>query len=88
MNNAVATVADVFSMGYTPDTQQTSEITFLTGLSNGTIQGGSFILPNVAFVLNSMSMKNVHMLEINYRDGIVYTNTNRGQGGFLNMIAN
>ena len=88
LNNAVATVADVFSMGYTPDTQQTSEITFLTGLSNGTIQGGSFILPNVAFVLNSMSMKNVHMLEINYRDGIVYTNTNRGQGGFLNMIAN
>jgi hypothetical protein len=57
-------------------------------LSNGSLEKGSFILPNVAFTLNSMSMLNVHMLEVNYRDGIVYTNTNRGQGGFLNMIAN
>ena len=81
-------MADVFALGYTPNTTTSSTLSFLSALSNGTLQGGSFVLPNVAFVLNSMSMKNVHMLEINYRDGIVYTNTNRGQGGFLNMIAN
>ncbi|MBR4485813.1 hypothetical protein IKS57_00310 [bacterium] len=63
---------------------------FLSALSNGSnnSENNSFVKPNIAFILTSMSMKNVHMLEVNYRDGIVYTNTNRGQGGFLNMIAN
>ena len=88
VNDAITAAADIFSAGYTPNTQQTSEIGLLSSLSNGALAQGDFVQPNVAFVLNSMSMKNVHMLEVNYRDGIVYTNTNRGHGGFLNMIAN
>ena len=86
--NIINTAADIFNLGYTPNTQGNSEIGYLTALSNGSLAKGSFILPNVAFTLNSMSMINVHMLEVNYRDGIVYTNTNRGHGGFLNAIAN
>ena len=90
INDAVVAIADVFSAGYNPNTTSTSEIGFLSSLSNGSnnSENNSFVKPNIAFILTSMSMKNVHMLEVNYRDGIVYTNTNRGQGGFLNMIAN
>lgn len=85
VNNLLSGIADIFTLGYTPNTTNTSEIGFLASLAN--IQG-SYIAPNVAWTLNSMSYRYTHMLEINYKDGIVYTNANRGHGGFLNSIAN
>lgn len=83
--NVIWDLADLFSAGYEPSTKATSEIGWLSNLANFS---GTFISPTTAFILNSMSVLNTHMLEVNYRDGVVYTNTNRGHGGFLNMIAN
>ena len=83
--NAIDNLADLFNAGYEPNTTATSEIGWLSTLAN---IPSTFLSPTTAFILNSMSVLNVHLLEVNYRDGIVYTNTNRGHGGFLNMIAN
>ena len=85
VNNALNNLTDIFDLGYEPNTTATSELGFISALAN---YPSAFISPTTAFILNSLSMKQTHMLEVNYRDGIVYTNTNRGHGGFLNMIAN
>ena len=84
-NNIVSGIADIFKLGYSPNAYNTSEIGFLCALSN---MSGSYLNPVNAWILNTMSLRRTHMLEVNYRDGIVYTNTNRGHGGFLNMVAN
>lgn len=90
IKNGVSQIADLFNAGYQPSTQTTSELGYLNALANGNMNAQNLysISPVVAYILMSMSMRKTHTLEINYRDGIVYTNTNRGHGGFLNMIAN
>ena len=85
INGVISDIADIFKLGYSPNSSNTSEIGFLCGLSN---MSGAYLNPVNGWILNSMSLTRTHMLEVNYRDGIVYTNTNRGHGGFLNMIAN
>lgn len=73
--------------GYSPTTAYSNEVSALTNVNTG-INANNMISPQKFFVLNSMSMLNVHQLEINYRDGIVYTNTNQGHGGIWPMIKN
>ena len=38
------------------------------------------------FILNSLSLLNVHKLEINYRDGIDYTNVTQGTNSFFDQL--
>lgn len=72
---------------YSPTTAYSNEISALTNINAG-VNSNNMISPQKFFVLNSMSMLNTHQLEINYRDGIVYTNTNQGHGGIWPMIKN
>ena len=72
---------------YSPSTAYSNEVSALTNI-NTNINSTNTISVTKFFILNSMSMLNTHQLEINYRDGIVYTNTNQGQGGIWPMIKN
>lgn len=74
-----------YNNNYQPSNLTDSEILSLTNYPNG---GFSDISVEKFFTLNSFSMINTHQLEINYRDGIVYTNTDQGHNGLINDIAN
>lgn len=84
--NTMAMLNDWFDLyyanGFQPPSDTASEILAFTNYSGQ----GSFILPQDFYVLNSFSMINVHQLEINYRDGIVYTNKTQGQDTWWNKI--
>ena len=70
-----------YSQGFMPPDTTSGEIWALQ--NEDASQYGS-ISPTRFFVLNSFSMINTHQLEINYRDGIVYKNTDQGHNGLIN----
>ena len=70
-----------YANGFQPNSNSASETYSIQNMSAGPT--GS-MLPQTFFALNSWSMINVHQLEINYRDGIVYTNQDQGHNGIIN----
>ena len=72
-----------YASGFQPNSNAASETFSIQNMSAGPT--GS-MLPQTFFALNSWSMINVHQLEINYRDGIVYTNQNQGHNGIINDL--
>ena len=72
-----------YNNNYQPSNATDSEILSLTNYPQA---GFTSISVEKFFALNSWSMINTHQLEINYRDGIVYTNTDQGHNGILNDI--
>ena len=69
---------------FQPPNTTDSEILSLDNFPTG--MGHQSITPEKFFALNSWSMINTHQLEINYRDGINYTNRNQGHHGVANEI--
>ena len=82
---AQKTIDLYYNSQFQPSNLTDSEI---YSLDNYPASGFKSITPEKFFALNSWSMINVHQLEINYRDGIVYTNQNQGHGGVMNEIEN
>ena len=81
--NAVTDWFDLYyTSGFEPPTNPGNEILSLTNWGANC----SSIMPEVWFALNSWSMVCCHQLEVNYRDGICYTNTQQGQNKLWNRI--
>ncbi len=89
--NENSPLIQLFDDGYYPDTSWSNEITSITRMAQSKLDGtykNSYLPVTTAFTLMSMSMLPVHNLELSYRDGVIYTNQNRGHGGLLSMLEN